>query len=216
MQKAKLLIVDDESSIQTSLSQTFTELGYSVRSAKDGFAALSEIRNEIPDILLSDLNMPGMSGFELLSVIRRRFPAVWMIAMSGAFSGRSVPPGVVADAFYEKGSSPVSLLEIVEVMANVERSTPQHPNILAPIWVPKNGHDPSGAEYVTIVCPECLRTFPRTLGEASLPVHETACVYCSSLIHYAIVQAFEPSPQALQRKPGTGMPVPFGIPDLSQ
>jgi len=59
-----LLIVDDEPSIRMSLSQIFTGSGHRVRSAADGFSALSEIRQGIPDILLSDLNMPGMSGFD--------------------------------------------------------------------------------------------------------------------------------------------------------
>ena len=57
-----------------------------MRSAEDGFSALEEIRRLTPDVLLSDLNMPHMSGFELLSVVRRRFPAIYAIAMSGAFS----------------------------------------------------------------------------------------------------------------------------------
>jgi CheY-like chemotaxis protein len=56
------------------LAHIFTELEHSVRSAEDGFSALVEIRQEIPDIVLSDLNMPGMSGVEFLSVVRRRFP----------------------------------------------------------------------------------------------------------------------------------------------
>src|ERR1700747_2682690 len=92
--QAKLLIVDDDPSLRMSLSHIFTEWGYSVRSAEDGFSALFEIRQEIPDIILSDLNMPGMSGFEFLSVVRRRFPEIHVIAMSGAFSGDGVPPGV--------------------------------------------------------------------------------------------------------------------------
>jgi len=40
---------------------------------KDSFTTLSEMRKEIPDIILSDLNMPGMSGHEMLSVVRRQF-----------------------------------------------------------------------------------------------------------------------------------------------
>ena len=100
MPKLKLLIVDDEVSLRTSLFQIFTAFGYSVKSAEDGISALAEIRTEIPDIVLSDLNMPGMSGFELLAVIRRRFPAIQVIAMSGAFSGDTVPAGVAADDFY--------------------------------------------------------------------------------------------------------------------
>jgi CheY-like chemotaxis protein len=199
--KVKLLIVDDDVSIRTSLSLIFTTFGHSVRSAEDGFSALAEMRNEVPDILLSDLNMPGMSGFELLSVVRRRFPTIQVIAMSGAFSGDGVPTGVAADAFYEKGSNPDSLLHIIKVMTKTERSSVQHPGTLAPIWIPKNGHDPSGVEYVMITCPDCLRTFPQVLGDAGRPVCRTSCTHCASLIHYAIVQATDPAPpQVFQRK----------------
>ena len=79
-EKAKLLIVDDDPQMRTLLSVILAESGYRVRSAEDGFSALAEIRKEIPDIILSDLNMPGMSGFELLSVVRRRFPAIRVVA----------------------------------------------------------------------------------------------------------------------------------------
>ena len=54
-----LLIADDESSIRESLSQVLSEIGYSVRTAEDGFSALREIQSEVPELLLSDLNMPG-------------------------------------------------------------------------------------------------------------------------------------------------------------
>jgi len=72
--KEKLLVVDDEPEIRSSMSLLLAEIGYRVRCAQDGFSALRELRKKIPDILLSDLNMPGMSGFELLSVVRRRYP----------------------------------------------------------------------------------------------------------------------------------------------
>jgi CheY-like chemotaxis protein len=97
------------------------EIGYGVRCAEDGYSALGELRKEIPDILLSDLNMPGMTGFELLSVVRRRFPTIQTIAMSGSFSGNEVPSGVAADAFYQKGSSMGSLLRILEALPRTER-----------------------------------------------------------------------------------------------
>jgi CheY-like chemotaxis protein len=110
---ARLLIVDDEPSIRYSLSCLLTEIGYDVRSAEDGFSALLEIRNQVPEILLSDLNMPGMSGFELLSEVRRQFPAIQTIAMSRAFHGDEAPSGVAADGFYQKGSSMGSLLRLM-------------------------------------------------------------------------------------------------------
>ena len=91
--KKSILIAEDEESVRTSFAMVLSELGLRVRSASDGLAALMEMRHEAPDILLSDLNMPGMSGFELLSVVRRRYPAVLVIAMSGAFSSDQVRAG---------------------------------------------------------------------------------------------------------------------------
>ena len=214
--KVKILIVDDEPSIRMSLSQILIASGNSVRSAVDGFSALIEIRQEVPEILLSDLNMPGMSGFELLSVVRRRFPAIRVIAMSGVFSGDGIPPGVAADAFYEKGTGVGSLLQIVKIMTEMERAPSfQLSNMLAPIWIPRNGHDSSGEEYVMITCPECLRTFPQVFGNGIHTIYETGCVYCTSLIRYAIVHSTDPAtPQTFQRKPGTGMPTSLGVPDF--
>jgi CheY-like chemotaxis protein len=111
--KARLLVVDDEESIRMSITFMLGEYGYQVRSAADGLSALHEIQQEAPDILLSDLNMPNMSGFELLSLTRRKYPAIQRIAMSGAFSGSEVPSGVAAHAFYQKGSSLRALLQII-------------------------------------------------------------------------------------------------------
>lgn len=111
--KVKLLVVDDEIAIRTSLSQIFADLQYAVRTAEDGLSALLDIENAVPDVLLSDLNMPIMSGFDLLVEVRRRFPAIRVIAMSGAFSGVEIPNGVAADAFYEKGTNIASLLGIM-------------------------------------------------------------------------------------------------------
>lgn len=119
--KSNLLIVEDEPAIRSSLALILTEIGYSVRIAEDGLSALAEIQQEIPEILLSDLNMPGMTGFELLTVVRHRFPAIQTVAMSGAFSGNEVPSGVAADAFYQKGSSVGSLLMIIESLPQTVR-----------------------------------------------------------------------------------------------
>jgi CheY-like chemotaxis protein len=84
--KPELLVVDDALSVRMSLLSMLTALHYAVRVAPDGFTALTEIRQEVPDLILSELNMPGMSGGELLSVVRRRFPSIRAIAMSSALS----------------------------------------------------------------------------------------------------------------------------------
>src|ERR1700728_1241485 len=104
-EKTSLLLVDDDIAICKLLSLMLAKSGYGVRSTADGFSALAEIRTEIPDILVSDLNMPGMSGFELLSVVRRRFPAIAVIAMSAMYSDATPSPRVAADGFYAKGST---------------------------------------------------------------------------------------------------------------
>jgi CheY-like chemotaxis protein len=156
--------------------------------ADDGFSALKVIRDRPPSTILSDLDMPGMSGFELLSVVRRRFPEIRVIAMSASFSGREVPSGVAADAFYQKGNDLEDLLDVLQATPRGEQLC-RNPNATAmPMWIPKNGHDPTGTPYVTVTCPECLRTFPQTLDESDFPIHETGCIYCASRVRYAIVQ----------------------------
>jgi CheY-like chemotaxis protein len=200
--KAKLLVVDDEAVVRKNLSIIFTALSYATRTAPDGFSALHAIREEIPDIILSDLNMPDMSGFELLSVVRRRFPTIRVVAMSAEFEGTSVPPGVAADAFYEKGCHrPHLLLGAVEAMKRPRKSQTVRFALRsdAPIWIPTNGHDPSGEPYVMISCPECLRSFPQVLHKkAGAPV-KTKCAHCSNPIQYAIVHSMTPLPIAAQQ-----------------
>jgi CheY-like chemotaxis protein len=212
--KTNLLVADDAAVVRMSLSHILTESGYSVRTAHDGFAALTEIRREVPDLLLSDLNMPRMSGFELLSVVRRRFSAIRVIAMSGSYLGEGVPPGVAADAFYEKGSNPSFLLRIVKAMTQSEPPTQlDRATALAPIWIPRSGQDHAGERYVMITCTECLRTFPQILGTGFDGIHEAECVYCANSIHYAIVEPDDPA-QAYQRKPGAGSPTSLGVPNF--
>jgi CheY-like chemotaxis protein len=84
--KRTILVVDDDPAIRQSLAATLLDAGYSVRLAVDGISALAELNDFKPDILLSDLTMPGRGGRELLATVRRRFPAIRLIATSGAYS----------------------------------------------------------------------------------------------------------------------------------
>lgn len=191
-----LLVVEDDAALRMSLSHIFAALGHRVRCAADGFSALAELRVEIPDVILSDLNMPGMSGFEFLSVVRRRFPSIKVIAMSSAFAVDDIPLGVAADAFYQKGSNLGSLLQIMEGMTIPELPPSlTHRSAPAPIWVERNGQTRQvarGGAYIMLNCPECLRAFPQLSEETLLPVHETNCIFCNSTFDYAIVQPADP------------------------
>ena len=189
--KSKMLIVEDEPTIRTLLTQIFTGLGHPVRAAEDGFAALEEMRKETPDILLSDLNMPRMSGFELLSVVRRKLPEIYVIASSGAFSGGSVPNGIAADAFHEKATGLAGLFEIVRSAFLVE-SVRAGSAASTPIWISPSRDDTAFDGHVLVSCPECFRSFSLAIGAADFVIHEAACVYCKTMIYYATVQPMNP------------------------
>ncbi|HKR26623.1 MAG TPA: response regulator [Acidobacteriaceae bacterium] len=78
--------------------------GFVVGTAEDGFAALLTLRQTPPDVIISDLRMPNMSGFEFLSVVRRRFPHIPIIAISGEYVAVGMPAGLLSDVFLQKGS----------------------------------------------------------------------------------------------------------------
>src|ERR1700677_607381 len=98
----EIVIAEDNAVLLRVLREIFTECGFSVRIASDGLGAFILIRTKAPRTLLSDLRMPRMSGLELLSIVRRHYPVIKVIAMSGSYHGEGIPPGVAADAFYPK------------------------------------------------------------------------------------------------------------------
>jgi CheY-like chemotaxis protein len=98
-----ILVVDDEPGVRESLQMLLMSKGYDVAVAEDGVGALLQIERMSPDLIVSDLNMPRLSGFELLPVVRLRFPQIAIVAMSGGYKGDDVPSGVVADRFFAKG-----------------------------------------------------------------------------------------------------------------
>jgi CheY-like chemotaxis protein len=190
--KARILVVDDELSIRTSLSLLLGEIGYSVSTAEDGFSALASLRNEIPNILISDLYMPGMTGFELTSVVRRRFPAVRIIAMSGAYRSDEVPHGIAADAFFQKSSNIGSLLTTLQSL-DCEDGEQRNRASLAdvPLWIQPSGFDRSDNAQIAICCPECLRVFSETSGGLEGEIREANCVHCGNRIRYSIVPTMD-------------------------
>jgi CheY-like chemotaxis protein len=189
--KHKILVVDDERSIRTTVALLLESAGYDVSTAENGFDALLRLRDDPPDLIVSDLNMPQMSGFEFLSVVRRRFPELVVVATSGAYSsGEAVPGGVIADAFYAKGASsdPGVLVTIVADLLNSSATRRiAHRSEAAPVWIPRNGKDSTGKPYVVLTCTQCLRSFPLHVSEEINPeVVETPCIFCLSTVRYVI------------------------------
>jgi CheY-like chemotaxis protein len=141
-------------SIRESLGTLLTASGYEVVAANNGFDALLQLKRTSPDVIISDLNMPEMSGLEFLSVVRRRFPQIPVVAISGAYDQWSdVPGGVIADAFCPKGQHPKMLLATVAdlIRTSVERSN-AHRRESAPVWIPRNGKDSHGKPFIVLTC----------------------------------------------------------------
>jgi CheY-like chemotaxis protein len=184
--KTRILVVEDDATVRLTISKLLTEEGYDVSTANDGFDALLHLQHMVPDLILSDLNMPQMSGFELLSVIRRRFPKVLVVASSGAYDSSAIPNGVIADAFYAKGQE--NAAELLEIIARLVRTGPtSHKGDNAPVWIPRNGTDHNGKPFVVLTCTQCLRSFPFTVDhDPAGEVLETPCIYCPHVVKYII------------------------------
>jgi CheY-like chemotaxis protein len=179
----RILIVDDDLIILQVSSLVFTDQGYEVRTAADGFQALVELRRSLPDVIVSDLRMPGMSGFELLSVVRRRFPHIPVIAISAEFGPES-SAGLIADAFFAKGH--YSSEELIHKIAELIKQAPLRPQMgkrdTAPVWIPRND-----TGYFVVTCTDCLRSF--SVPDDELPtwsseIRSAICTFCGVTVRY--------------------------------
>ena len=70
MKTATILVVDDEPQLRRAMKATLTDLGYVVIEARSGEEALEKFRTDSPDLVLLDLNMPGIGGLETCRAIR--------------------------------------------------------------------------------------------------------------------------------------------------
>jgi CheY-like chemotaxis protein len=181
--RCRVLVVDDDPLVLETTAAIVRSFGYSVRTAEDGFAALKILREVLPDIILSDLRMPGMSGFELLSIVRRRFPHIPTIAISGEYVLATMPLGLLVDHFFQKGGyTPQQLRDkMKEVIAN----SPIRPHLgkqdICPLWIPR-----TDADYLVVTCPECLRSSSIADSTVSEEMQEVDCLACGASIRYLV------------------------------
>lgn len=178
----RILVVDDDEVIRLVSEQVLSQCGYEVRTANDGFEALALMRKAVPDLIISDLNMPNMSGFELLSIVRRRFPQLPVIAITGEYSTSSKPEGLLADALFHKGQySPGQLFKEIQSLLEQSPIRPHLPKLdRAPVWIPRNG------SYIVLTCTDCLRSFSIPEEEAENGPLELPCLYCNTQIRFTL------------------------------
>jgi CheY-like chemotaxis protein len=180
--KKYILLVDDEPSIRFLLRTVLEQVGYAVEVAEDGFIALRKMQQSLPDLVITDMRMPNMNGFELLSVIRTRFPELPTIAISGEFLAVHIEEGSLADAFFQKGnySMPEFLGKIADLLGRpLKRKPKAQPST---VWAP------TGDSPVMLTCTSCLHSFPidPCAGPAPYP-KRTDCIFCGTQLEVQLV-----------------------------
>ncbi len=180
----RVLLVDDEPLIRKLISGYLVAAGYVVKVAVDGLDALVKLRGGLPDLIISDLNMPRMSGLEFLDVVRKRFPQIPVIVITSVAIDE-MPEGVAADAYYHKtGSGFKQLHETILDLTRKPplRTAPQHVDN-KPVqarWDGK-GH--------IIDCEDCLREFivPRVFRRGRDEAW-TLCVNCGKFVRFLVAE----------------------------
>jgi CheY-like chemotaxis protein len=175
----RLLLVDDEPSIRVVLGAVLEDAGYAVDVAEDGIAALRKIEPKPPDLVITDLRMPNMSGFELLSALRARFPELPTIAISGEFLTADVNGSPIADAFFQKGSYaiPDLLAKVHDLLTNPRQlSLAKRASTL---W------SPIGNAPVMLTCTNCLQTFPIVVCDGH--PKQMPCMFCGTELEIRLV-----------------------------
>jgi CheY-like chemotaxis protein len=98
----RIVLVDDHPACLATLRSVLACNSNVVETAADGLDALLKLKRSLPDLIVSDLRMPRMSGFELLVAVRQRFPHIAGIAISGEVAVNNLS-ALLTDLFLEKG-----------------------------------------------------------------------------------------------------------------
>jgi len=116
---ARILIVEDESSVRALLARAFTQDGHEVESAPDGAAALDRLSERAPfDLLLSDIQMPVMDGIALALAAKRDHPELTIMLMTGYTDQRERAQSLKA-LIHDIVQKPFTVAEIREAVQSV-------------------------------------------------------------------------------------------------
>jgi DNA-binding response OmpR family regulator len=114
---ARILIVEDHPTMREAMRLVLEGEGFDIDEAPDGSIALAKVREDPPDLVFLDMNIPGFSGAEVLSSIKAD-PATAgvrvIIVTADGEEGRERAIGMGADEYFTKPFSPITLLKTVE------------------------------------------------------------------------------------------------------
>lgn len=124
---ARVLIVDDEPNIVLSLEFLMQQAGFEVATAADGETALQQVRTQAPDLVLLDISLPGISGFEVLETLRqepafKQLPIV-MLTAHGREVEKEKGLALGADDYITKPFSTRQLVEKVQALLQEQGSS---------------------------------------------------------------------------------------------
>jgi CheY-like chemotaxis protein len=184
-----ILFVDDEPCMRELMALILGEEGYETYTATDGFDALAQLRDFNPDLIISDLHMPRMSGVEFLSVIRHRFPAIPVIAISGALDRNEISPaGVMADAFFSKARChPDELVRTIDALmrGTLPRPTNYHPCHPPRVQTARMARDANGVAALQLTCTDGLRAFSwPAQPESGGTIQQAECRHCKTAVNF--------------------------------
>jgi len=111
-----ILVVDDEEIMRNLLDKMLSLEGYNILTAVDGQDALEIIAEEKVDLVVSDMKMPRMDGFELLKNLRNNYPDMGVVIMTGFGDTYTVKDALLlgADEYLSKPFKRLELLSVVE------------------------------------------------------------------------------------------------------
>jgi CheY-like chemotaxis protein len=183
-----VLVVDDEPYLRDVIALQLEEAGFEARQAEDGIDGLVKLRGTLPDVIISDLQMPRMSGLEFIAIVRKRFPSIPVIVLSGS-AKRELPPASRPDRWFDKCAQ--QMPELLQAVRDLARKTPDRSCFPQVISTPVRTH-PNGAGYFVLTCTDCLRLFQVASTPENKRVEQTAaCTHCEACIPF-LVESLEP------------------------
>lgn len=115
----KIFVVDDESIVRVTLSDDLKDLGYEVFSYDNPLLALIDIPNIEPNLIITDIKMPEMSGIEFLKEVKKNHKDIYVIIMTGYGSVDSAVEAVKSGA-YDYLNKPLNIEDIKIILEQIE------------------------------------------------------------------------------------------------
>ena len=178
----RVLLVDDEPRARGILSRLLNAAGFVTQEAEDGIDGLAKLRERLPDVIISDLNMPRMSGVEFISVVRRRLPHIPVIVISGGAQPAQLPRDFRPDVWLGKGS--LHIEELVESIDDLVRQGPIQLQVSEFTDTPFRVQHGGVGDFV-VPCTDCLRPLKISVTPEIRSGEQMAtCIHCQARVRF--------------------------------